>query len=80
MGGAEFFHEPDIAVPEHREGGVGDLIAEMVERLEPFFYVQPEVAGYRVWVGERGEGVPEEVVVMSLCGDIIEGSICGAPG
>ena len=47
----------------------------MVHGLEPFFYVafQGVVGGGRV--GERGEGVPEKVVVVGLRCDVVESSI-----
>ena len=47
----------------------------MVERFEPFFYVASEGVVGSGRFGEGGEGVPEEMVVMGLCSEVVESCI-----
>lgn len=62
------------------EGGVDELVAEMREGFEGFFDVELEGCGGRWGFGEGGEGVPEEMVVVGLCGDVVEVGVGGAAG
>lgn len=52
----------------------------MVEGFEPFLYVGLEAPGWGAGLGEGGEGVPEEMVVVGLRGDVVERCIGGAFG
>ena len=74
------FGQPDVAVAEHGEGGVGDFIAEVVEGFEVFFYVGFEGVVGCGWVGEGGERAPEEVAVVGLCSEVVEGCVGGTFG
>lgn len=47
----------------------------MIEGLEPFFYVAFQGVTWGRWVGEGGECVPEEVVVVCLRSDVVESGI-----
>ena len=78
--GRHLFGQPDVAVAEHGESCVCELVAQVVERFEPFFYVAFQGVVGRRWVGEGGEGVPEEVVVVRLRGDVVQRGIGRALG
>ena len=52
----------------------------MFEGLEVLAYIGAETVFGVDGVCGGGEGVPEEVVVVRLRGDVVEGCVGGAPG